>query len=62
LKNTENVLHAALSCINLQMDSLCKNHEVHHVVVTLDHLYKLNCVLLFYSALLFPLRGSFITA
>jgi len=29
LKNVENVLCPALSYINLQMDDLCKNHQVH---------------------------------
>ena len=29
LKNIENVLRPALSCINLRMDDLCKNHQMH---------------------------------
>jgi len=28
LKNVENVRRPALSCINLRMDDLCKNHQV----------------------------------
>jgi len=36
--------------INVQMDDLCKNHQVHKYIplVVLDDFYKLNCFLIFF--------------
>ena len=57
LKNVENDLRPALSCINLRMDDLCASIPL----VVPDNVYKLNCILLLFFALKYPLRGSFST-
>ena len=62
LKYVQNVFLPALAnFINLQMDDLRKNHQVHHAISCAAYFYQLKCFLLIFFALLFPLRSCFTT-
>ena len=62
LKSVEKVLRPALSCINLQRDDLCKNHQV-LPSLSLRLITSINWIVYgqFCFAWKFLLRGSFIT-
>jgi len=62
MKNVENVLRPALSCINEQMNEwmICVKIKCNPSIL-LDNFYKLSCFLLIFFALLFPIHGSFFT-